>query len=70
MRYLVAELGVSRPQAHALIRAYERDLERPAVTADESYQPSFLTWLMQQVPGGRKPTVRKWRVGESQWRTR
>jgi hypothetical protein len=27
-------------------------------------------WLMQQIPGGRKPRVTRWRVGEAGWRTR
>jgi len=69
MRYLVAELGVSRPQAHALIRAFERDQERPLVTSGETYRASFIDWLMRQAPSPRKPTIRKWRIGETGWRT-
>lgn len=69
MRFLVAELGVSRPQAHALLVAYERDQERPAATANRTYAASFLAWLMSQAPSDRKPSIRKWRIGETGWRT-
>lgn len=63
-RYLMRELGVSRAEAHALIRAFVRDMERPLVTSAASYSRDFLSWLMSQTPGGRKPSIRKheWRV--------
>lgn len=64
MRYLVRELGVSRAEAHALIRAFVRDMERPLVTSAASYSRDFLSWLMRQAPGGRRVAIRKheWRV--------
>lgn len=67
-RYLMCKLGVTRAQAHLLMAAYERDLERPVVTADKTYRPSFLDWLMRQAPGGRPiRAVRKheWKVTSS-----
>lgn len=69
MRFLVAELGVTRPQAHRLIKAYEADL-RDAADVERIGNDSgrsdtdFMSWLMAQTPGGKKPSVRKWRVGE------
>lgn len=69
-RYLVHSLGLTYPQAKELLRAYERDMERPLATVHQDYKPSFLDWLMRQAPGGRRRTVRKFQVGEAGWRTR
>ena len=67
MRYLCAELGYSRPQAHAILRDFEvarqRDQERPLVTAGATYSASFLRYLM------RAPGVRNRPVLKHQWRT-
>ena len=69
MRFLVAELGITRQQAHRLIKAYEADL-RDAANADRlgndtgRSDADFLDWLLRQAPGGRKRSVckRDWRV--------
>ena len=51
MRFLVAELGVTRRQAHSLIVAYERDQNAPLPkSAQKTYRLSFLAWLMEQRP--------------------
>ncbi|MFS3128675.1 hypothetical protein ACLM5J_09745 [Nocardioides sp. Bht2] len=44
--------------------AYQRDQERPAVTAGATYRLSFLAWLMEQAPVKRNREVLKhgWRV--------
>lgn len=68
-RILRTELCVTGAQAHALYVAYERDQERPLATLSETYAASFIDWLMRQAPADRKPSVRKWQIGESQWRT-
>jgi hypothetical protein len=46
MRFLVAELGVTRPQAHRLIKAYEADL-RDARRRDarEATREEFRAWF-------------------------
>jgi hypothetical protein len=69
MRFLVAELGITRPQAHRLIRAYELDMRDAAnierIGNDTGRSDSdFLDWLMRQAPGGRRRAVtkREWRV--------
>ena len=62
MRYLVRELGISRPQAHALIRAYildQRDADARSAAREE-----FSAWFRRrgdliQVRG---KTHRRWRV--------
>ena len=69
IRFLRAELGITGAQANRLYGAYLRDLERPVVTAARSYRASFIDWLMRQAPGGRRQDVRKWRIGEGNWRT-
>lgn len=69
IRFLSAELGVTGAQAHQLFDAYRRDMERPIVTAAETYAHGFIDWLMRQAPSDRKPSVRKWRIGEGNWRT-
>ena len=68
-RHLRTSLGITGAQAHALYVAYARDAERPLVTAGRDYRPSFIDWLMRQAPNPRKTTVRKWRIGETGWRT-
>lgn len=62
MRFLVAELGVTRQQAHRLIVAYEKDLRDAVLEADREQR--FFDWLMRQSPGGRRRTVckREWAV--------
>jgi len=69
MRFLVAELGITRSQAHRLLKAYEADLRDEAeverIGNDTGRSDlDFLDWLMRQSPGGRRPPVRKWKVGE------
>lgn len=68
-RFLMEECGLTRSQAARTLVAWKRDQERPVVTAAETYTTDFLTWLMK-APSDRKPTVRKWRIGEGNWRTR
>lgn len=70
-RHLVDGLGMTYPQAKAMLRAYERDLadaHRIGNTTARS-DASFIGWLMSQAPGHRNRPVRKWRVGEAGWRT-
>lgn len=64
MRYLVQELGVTRPQAHALLKAYEKDLTDVVRIGNDTQRSddAFIDWLMRQVPGGRKPSVASWTV--------
>lgn len=69
MRFLVAELGITRQQAHRLIKAYEADLRDEANTERIGNDTGrsdvdFLDWLMRQSPGQRSRPTRKWRVGE------
>lgn len=69
MRFLVAELGITRPQAHRLIKAYEADLRDEANAARIGNDTgrsdlAFIDWVMRQAPGQRSRPVRKWRVGE------
>lgn len=49
MRFLVAELGITRPQAHRLIKAYELDL-RDARNRDarEFVAEEFGPWLRRR----------------------
>lgn len=65
MRYLVQTCGVTRRQAHALIKAYEADMERPLVTARRTYRAHFIDWLMRQAPG---PGLQRG-VLKHEWRT-
>ena len=67
MRYLVAQLGVTRPQAHALIKAYEADLAAAQRIGNDTGRSDeeFLAWLMRQAPGpGRQRSTLKrgWKV--------
>lgn len=66
MRYLVAELGITRPQAHALLRAYAADQSDAARIGNDTGRSDldFLDWLLRQAPGGRVRSVKKreWRV--------
>lgn len=70
-RTLRAELGVTGAQAHALYAAYERDVADVHRVGNDTNRSDvgFIDWLMRQAPVKRKPSVRKWRVGEGQWRT-
>lgn len=71
-RYLMDGLGVSGPQAKALVKAYERDVadaRRVGNDTDRS-DASFIDWLMRQSPSQRTRQCRKYRLGESGWRTR
>lgn len=65
MRFLVAELGITRPQAHALLRAYAADQSDAARIGNDTGRSDldFLAWLMTQQPGGRVRSVKKreWR---------
>ncbi len=65
-RYLVDELGVTYPQAKALLTAYAADLaDADRLGNDTGRSDSdFLDWLMRQSPGQRPRSIRKWRVGE------
>jgi hypothetical protein len=49
MRFLVAELGITRPQAHSLIKAYELD-QRDARRRDahEFVREEFGPWLRRR----------------------
>lgn len=71
-RFLMVELGVTGPQAKALIVAYQRDVADQERIGNETSRPdaSFIDWLMRQAPSPRKPTIRRWQIGESAWRTR
>lgn len=64
-RYLVAELGVTYPQAKALIRAYEVEVSHAARIGNDSGRSDadFLDWLLRQAPGGRRRATQKreWR---------
>lgn len=67
MRYLVCTLGITRPQAHALIKAYEADLAAAERIGNDTARSdaAFIDWLMRQAPGpGRQRAVRKreWKV--------
>lgn len=68
-RYLVHELGLTYPQAKALICAFRRDQERPLASAAKKYDTSFLAWLMRQAPGGRLTKHKQWQLGQAGWRT-
>jgi hypothetical protein len=59
MRVLVQELGVTRQQAHALIKAYELDVANCHRIGNDTRRTDadFLAWVMCQQPGGRKPKV-------------
>lgn len=65
-RYLVRELGVTYPQAKALIRAFEADRADVARIGNDTGRSDadFLSWLMRQSPSQRSRPTRKWRVGE------
>lgn len=68
LRWLATELGVTGAEAHRLFVAYQRDQERPTVTASKSYKASFIDWLMRQAPSQRPRTVAKWQIGQGSWR--
>lgn len=56
MRYLVCTLGVTRPQAHALIKAYEADVaaaKRIGNSSPSLSDHAYLDRLMRQAPGPR-----------------
>lgn len=67
MRLLVAHFGYSRPQAHAVIRDYERGRAAREVEPCAS-EAEFASWVQVQceAPFGlrRQRPARKWRVGE------
>lgn len=65
-RYLVHELGVTYPQAKALLKAYAADLADADRLGNDTGRSDadFLDWLMRQSPGERPRAIRKWRVGE------
>lgn len=70
--FLMDSLGLDRNQARLLIDAYQRDLEDAARIGNETSRSDedFIDWLMRQAPSPRKPTVRKWQIGEGGWRIR
>lgn len=66
MRFLVAELGITRPQAHRLIVAYEADL-RDALNRDarEASAEEFHGWLQSnywRCVNRRGKAKREWRT--------
>ncbi len=69
-RLLRAELGITGAQAHALFVAYERDVADARRIGNDTSRSdhAFIDWLMRQAPSLRKPTIRKWRIGEAGWR--
>lgn len=60
MRHLVQTCGVTRPQAHALIKAYEADLAdaRRIGNTGRRSDLDFLAWLMTVKPGRFRHDVR------------
>lgn len=66
MRFLTDRLPISRPQAHALIRAYELDLRDAKKAVASARLQSSLDRLMRELPLGnsraRKVQTRVWRV--------
>lgn len=64
IRYLRDQLQITGAQANRMYVAYQRDQERPAVTAGATYRLSFLAWLMEQAPVKRNREVlkRQWAV--------
>lgn len=74
LRYLVAELGVERRQAQALIRAYELDRRDPlplsaSITAAEireSMAEDFREWATHRVS---RLSACDQRIGGPNWRT-
>lgn len=71
IRYLRAELGITGAQAHALVIAYERDVADAVRVGNctSRSDASFIDWLMRQSPSQRARKCRKYRVGETGWRT-
>lgn len=71
-RTLRDQLGITGAQAHALFKAYERDVADALRVGNDTGRSdaAFIDWLMRQAPSDRKPSVRKWRIGEGNWRTR
>lgn len=72
LRELRTSLGITGPQAHALFAAYQRDVADAVRVGNKTSRSDadFIAWLMEQVPGGRKPRVRRFGVGDPGWRTR
>lgn len=66
MRYLTSRLPITRPQAHALIRAYELDLRDAKKAVASARLQSSLDRMMRELPLGntraRKVQTRGWRV--------
>ena len=66
-RYLVRELGVTYPQAKALMAAYVRESSNARRLGNDTGRSDadFLSWLMRQAPVHRNRPVKKW-----DWRTK
>lgn len=71
-RYLCEGLGISQQQARLLLKAYAADVADAVRVGNDTHRSDadFLSWLMSQAPGGRPRSVRRWRLGESGWRTK
>lgn len=54
MRYLTSRLPISRPQAHALIKAYELDLRDTKKAVASARLQSSLDRLMRELPLGNR----------------
>lgn len=72
IRILRADLGITGAQANALYNAYRADVADAVRIGNDTHRSDtdFLAWLMEQAPAARRPSTRKWRIGDSQWRTR
>lgn len=72
IRVLRDRLGITGAQANNLYRAYLADVADAVRVGNDTHRSDadFLSWLMSQAPGGRPRSVRKWRLGESGWRTK
>lgn len=70
--YLMSGLGLTRPQAARMLKAYAADVADAVRVGNDTHRSDadFLQWLMSQAPGGRSRSVRRWRLGESGWRTK
>jgi hypothetical protein len=60
LRYLRLSLGITGAQAHALVVAYEKDVDDAIRIGNDTWRSDlgFIDWLMRQTPAG-NPSMKR-----------
>lgn len=69
---LMKECGLTSTEARRWVVAFKRDIDNAVRIGNDTPRMSdddFIAWVMRQLPGGRRPSVTKWQIGQGAWRT-